>query len=190
MSNNRSTPDNKKTKGSIIDKAKRSTLKTIGATTASIAAAAPSVGIAGNEPHTTSSPVASNANKFTAATSGVQHLSINIQKNQTGLDDWVLIENMTEEPLVARCFEPRFVQYNNTVLDLNALLSRQQRGKEQLELWPNHAWTHSTRNATRGVHALRPAAEHIVKIDNETRSVQFGAQVDDKGRVCLTSVNA
>lgn len=165
-----------------VDTAKRATLKTIGATTASVVATG---AVAGNAPGGTAINKSSSA---TVAATDTQHLSINIQKNRQDLDDWVLIENMTEAPLVARSFEPRYVHYGNTVLDLNALLTRQQKGKEQLELWPNHAWTHSTRGATRAPHALRPVDSQRVVINSDTKSVQIAARVDKNGQVILTAV--
>jgi len=76
------------------------------------------------------------------------NLTINININRPDIDDWLLFENLTESPLIIRQFSPRFVAYNAAVLDMNAMLARQQRGKHQLEIWPNHAWTHSVKGAT------------------------------------------
>lgn len=95
---------------------------------------------------------------------GIQNLTINININRDDLDDWVLIENLTEQPLVLQRFIPQWVSYNDWELDLNALLSRQQRGKDQLEIWPNYAWSHSVKGAVRKINTqttLSPLSESV-----------------------------
>ena len=162
------------------DLSKRKTLKTMGATigatsTAGIsgAALASSQGDTHEDQTQTLSPTDHN-------------LTINIQLNREGLEDWVLMENLTEQPLIVSAFEPRYVQYNNKVLDLHSLLSRQQRGKEQLEIWPNHAWTHSVRGATRAQHPLRPASNaHKAHDSDDCRSLQLAAFAHPNGHVTL-----
>jgi hypothetical protein len=195
MSNKQHTRNNTShTKDSSIDNAKRKTLKTIGATTAGVAATSTAGVMAGSTldnalQNPLNSDKAESASMSAQANSVTQHVSINIQKNRQGLEDWVLIENMTEAPLVAKTFTPRYVQYDNTVLDLNALLTRQQKGKKQLELWPNHAWTHSTRGATRAPHTLRPVDAQTATVNRDTRSIQIGARIDSNGQVFLSSVS-
>ena len=117
-----------------------------------------------------------------------QTLSLNVQLNRDDLEDWVLIENMTEQPVVVREFSPRYVTYNQRVLDLNALLSRQQAGKNQLEIWPNFAWTHSVRGASRAQHPMRPqtAGNCSGVMNKDTRSMQLALQVDRNGTARLT----
>jgi len=159
---------------------KRKTLKTLGAAAGAGGMAAVSTASAA-APRTDATGAASQP---TAAHD--HNLTINIQLNRADLDDWVLMENLTEQPLMVRAFEPRYVQYLNKVLDLHSLLSRQQRGKEQLEIWPNYAWTHSVRGATRARHPLRSDAgsHHACDADN-CRSIQLAAYVHADGHVTL-----
>ena len=120
----------------------------------------------------------------------IEHqLTINIQMNKDGLEDWVLIENMTEAPIIMRSIEPRYVSYGEKVIDLRALLSRQQRGKNQLEIWPNYAWSHSVVGASRQKHPLRPTATTTYKaeMNQDSRSLQIKARADSKGRITLLS---
>jgi len=114
------------------------------------------------------------------------NLTINININRPDIDDWLLFENLTESPLIIRQFSPRFVAYNASMLDLNAMLARQQRGKRQLEIWPNHAWTHSVKGAT----SLRDIDQLIdysntVMVPNMPghRSLQLACIVDKDGVV-------
>lgn len=168
------------------DSDKRKTLKTLGVS-AGVAAASTATGTVAAEALINPVPSAQGSAKHTDS-AAVHQLTINVQLNRHDLDDWVLLENMTEAPLVAKSFKPRYVQYGNTVLDLNALLMRQQKGKKQLELWPNHAWTHSTRGATRASHPLRPVDAQIVSVNSDTRSIQIAAQIDNNGQVLLSPV--
>ena len=164
-----------------IDNAKRTTLKKLGATAGVAATASASAAIA-NAALTTNQ---SNNKPTARESSSAHHLTINLQKNRDDLDDWVLIENMTETPIVVQSFEPRFVQFDNTVLDLQALLSRQQKGKQQLEIWPSHAWTHSTKDAVRTTHALRPTASRAIVMNKESRSAQIPVSVTADGKAIL-----
>ena len=166
------------------DSNKRNTLKTLGVG-AGVAAATTATATLAAEALV--NPVSSAVTSTKHTADAVAHqLTINVQLNRHDLDDWVLIENMTEAPLVAKSFNPRYVQYGNTVLDLNALLTRQQKGKKQLELWPSHAWTHSIRGATRAPHPLRPVNAQSVTVNSDTRSIQIAAQIDNNGEVLLS----
>ncbi len=168
----------------LNDKSKRDTLKKITATAGVVAASAMAApAVADHIAPTKATPAAAKQTTLDSP----QQLTINIQMNREELDDWVLIENTTEQPLIVKSFQPRFIQYRNQVLDLNALLSRQQRGKNQLEIWPNQAWTHSVRNATRAAHPLRPAAAplHVASMDTDVRSLQIGVQVAQDGKASL-----
>jgi hypothetical protein len=166
--------------GDQPDLKKRKTLKTLGATVgAGTMAGFPAMSSATHQ-------LDGAAGAASPAESTHHNLTINIQLNREDLDDWVLMENLTEQPLVVRAFEPRYVQYQNKVLDLHSLLSRQQRGKEQLEIWPNHAWTHSVRGATRAQHPLRSDSGACQVSDaDQCRSIQLAAFVHADGDVTL-----
>lgn len=166
--------------GAPIDPGKRRAIKLAAGTTA-LSCAFSAVGVnAAAAPHQRNAQPA-------AAAPLAHHITINIQINRPDLDDWVLIENLTEHPLILREFAPRFCHYSNKVLDLNALLSRQQRGKQQLEIWPNHGWTHSTTGATRSQHPLRPngADTWLCERIDSCRSLQLQAHVQASGQVIL-----
>ncbi len=121
----------------------------------------------------------------------VPDITINININRHDLVDWMMIENLREVPLVLKQFTPRWVAYNNRLLDLDAMLSRQQRGVNQLEIWPNYAWNHSLRGA------VRPMPGHAVTTDYYDarldaslataghRSLQLSCCVDAQGIVQL-----
>lgn len=119
-------------------------------------------------------------------------LTININLNRPDLPDWMLIENMREEPLVLTQFAPRWLVYNEKLLDLNAMLSRQQRGRNQLEIWPNYAWNHSVRGAVRSVHECGTLPQNCFDagklssavIQSGHQSLQLPAQVS-RGVVTL-----
>jgi len=175
--------DNGENEYCAVDSAKRATLKIMGVTAgvaATVASATLSAAPVSGVETIRDTPIADSE-------SAAHHLTINIQKNRDDIDDWVLIENMTEAPVLVRSFAQRYVRYDNTVLDLQALLSRQQKGKNQLEIWPNHAWSHSTRDATRTVHALRPVVFHTVAMNQHSRSVQINATVTAAGEVTFLS---
>jgi len=123
-----------------------------------------------------------------------QSLTINININRADLDDWVLIESMVEHPLVLRGFAPRWVAYNGLALDLDAMLSRQQRGRNALEIWPNHAWTHSVKGALRPLSQLVQDHSQACFEDfnhraagTGTRSIQIPCVVNEAGVVQLVS---
>ncbi len=135
--------------------------------------AASTIGLAGSHPAT--------ATTGNNQVSQFQNLTVNININREDLDDWVLIENLTEQPITLHRFKPRFVNYNDKELDLDALLSRQQRGKRSVEIWPNHAWSHSLKGATSG-----DTSPTIKQADSRlVRSVQLPCYVDDDGIVHL-----
>jgi len=119
------------------------------------------------------------------------NLTININVNRQDLDDWLLLENLTESPLLIRRFSPRFVAYNASVLDMNAMLNRQQRGIDQLEIWPNHAWTHSVKGATskRDIDQIFEYSNTIM-IPNmpDNRSLQLSCIVDQSGVVRISDL--
>ena len=114
------------------------------------------------------------------------NLTINININRPDLVDWLLLENLTESPLMIRQFSPRFVAYNANILDMNAMLARQQRGKNQLEIWPNHAWTHSVKGAT-----SKRDIDQLIEYPNtlmvpnmpDNNSLQLSCVVDQAGIV-------
>ncbi len=112
-----------------------------------------------------------------------QNLTININSNRADLDDWVLIENLTEQPLTLSKFEPRYVFYNGKELDLDALLTRKQRGKHQLEVWPNHAWSHSVKGAIR--RTAEPTEIESTEMTADHRSIQLPCRVNSNGVVHL-----
>ena len=124
------------------------------------------------------------------------NLAINININRSDLPDWMLIENLREAPLVLKQFAPQWLSYNDKLLDLNAMLSRQQRGREQLAIWPNYAWNHSVRGAVRSVHqcvtfpqACFDASQlSTAAIQSGYQSFQLSAHVDTNGVVRLLNV--
>ena len=105
----------------------------------------------------------------------------------------MLIENLREKPLVLKQFAPQWLSYNEKLLDLNAMLSRQQQGRNQLEIWPNYAWNHSVRGAVRPVHGCKALPQTCfdagqlsrAAIQSGYQSMQLPAHVDTKGVVRL-----
>ena len=171
----------------VVDREKRSTLKTLSAATGVAAtgvAATTSITGTAMADYSADALIAQMAE---AMAESEPQISINIQMNRDGFEDWVLIENLTEEPLQLRSFAPRYVSYNQKVLDLDALLSRQQQSKKQLGISPSYAWTHSVRGATRTRHPLRPSSEPMLTADmnQSSRSLQLKARVDAEGAVHL-----
>ena len=159
----------------VVDREKRSTLKTLSAATGVAAtgvAATTSITGTAMADYSADALIAQMAE---AMAESEPQISINIQMNREGFEDWVLIENLTEEPLQLRSFAPRYVSYNQKVLDLDALLSRQQQSKKQLQISPSYAWTHSVRGATRTRHPLRPLSEPMLTADmnQSSRSLQI-----------------
>lgn len=122
----------------------------------------------------------------------IPDLTINININRDDLVDWIMIENLHEHPLVLKKFAPRWVVYNQRLLDLDAMLSRQQRGRNQLEIWPNYAWNHSVRGAVRALHECSDitgncydASRAAQAATSTHRSLQLPCSVDSQGRVKL-----
>lgn len=119
------------------------------------------------------------------------NLTINININRPDLSDWLLFENLTESPLLIRQFSPRFVAYNSHVLDMEAMLMRQQRGKNELEIWPNYAWTHSVKGAV-SKRDIEQAIEYsnTVMIPNmpDNHSLQLACVVDESGVVKIAEL--
>ena len=125
------------------------------------------------------------------------NLSININMNRSDLPDWILIENLREQPLVLKQFAPRWLVYNQKLLDLNSMLSRQQRGRSQLEIWPSYAWNHSMRGAVRSLHEcgeLPQPCFDATQISNaviqSVKSLQLQAHADAAGVVTLLESQA
>ena len=119
------------------------------------------------------------------------NLTINININRPDLSDWLLFENLTESPLMIRQFSPRFVAYNSHVLDMEAMLARQQRGKNELEIWPNYAWTHSVKGAV-SKRDIDQTIEYsnTVMIPNmpDNHSLQLACVVDESGVVKIAEL--
>ena len=126
----------------------------------------------------------------------IPNLTVNINFNRSDLPDWMLIENLREEPLVLKQFAPRWVEYKEHVLDLEAMLTRQQRGRKQLEIWPNHAWTHSLKGAVHALHDCGSIEGNCIDARQAGkaalfaghRSLQLSARVDSSGAVTLLAV--
>lgn len=125
----------------------------------------------------------------------IPDITINININRHDLVDWMMIENLHEVPIILKQFAPRWVAYNNLLLDLDAMLPRQQRGRNQLEIWPNYAWNHSARGALRPLNECSgisgdcyDASRAAAAANTGARSLQLPCCVNEQGVVTLLTI--